>query len=811
MRLILDGRLSTSVLLKRIALASQQGYNEICADLIIEEQEQQQHRSQDNFDVEDDDDDNSIVSRSCSISSICSVQDDGGDGDDHDGEEDDNSIVCGSLVSQRTLCSSVLSTMTTSSWLVIDSETNDDPTSLSLAVAVAASRKEKITTVHLCHWDFDRIDNDVIVALQDYLEYETSFRDFDIGGGGGGDCHHCNDGDDDSSSSLSQLRHVVLEDCVGGECLQYFVVVLFETVAKRPDSTLAIQYNKQRKMPPSIANGLYQGATEHGAFHHNANAISGYGGGGRHRHPSSSSCCNNSITHGDCQLRSLCLVGMTLTPLTIRMLQVAIPLLRPHLTELKIRGASSTVVSSSSSVDGNGDGLDNTEKKKKQHVSIIGRYKPDMEQVVQGLHYILEKLSSSSSCLRTLDLQHCHLPDEYLADLLEALDPTTINTLKLNGNIIQEESQQMIHAILTHRGCTLKHLDVSSCQSQQQMLSSPPGPGYYYRNVVSILSLAEIAHAVSERNNSLETLDVSNNKLLDEDVTQLALAIRKSTSLQHVSMQNCHITDNGMRAIAAVIPHFGPQMKRLRIDGYQSIRHHKQVQRKMYNALLQNVYLHELTVPLSCNRSKSIDWILEMNRAGRCALNSFWDQPASLTMNKKGRNNDDQKGLSADSNVSGTDSNKGMSLPNLKAAPGNKVTTSFCDSFKPIPNNLWPIILARADRVSRQNCDIRRDLNDNNGSSCLMSSSFSPEDPALKIKDRKAASTIYLLLREKGYESCMKDLYHEGDNDCGVRVEDEITTNNINPKPTTTSTLSLSSPTLNSRNKNIFRKTTPAA
>merc|ERR1719354_270217 len=94
--------------------------------------------------------------------------------------------------------------------------------------------------------------------------------------------------------------------------------------------------------------------------------------------------------------------------------------------------------------------------------------------------------------LQNLDLQQCHLPDEFIADLLEALYPESIVSLNLNGNMAHQESQSVSYQILSHERCKLEDLDLSWQRSPNAQ-----------RNY-SILECGILASALAENNTSLE-------------------------------------------------------------------------------------------------------------------------------------------------------------------------------------------------------------------------------------------------------------------------------------------------------------------
>jgi hypothetical protein len=450
-----------------------------------------------------------------------------------------------------------------------------------------------------------------------------------------------------------QNREVILHNCSGRERLQQLIVLLMDT-----NSSITIRYDRQRKLPIYIARGLQLGA----------DTIFG-----------------EDNENNFCQLRSLTLKGMTFTPLTVNYLQMALSLL-PNLKELTVHGKFTLIE------------LDHHE------TSIAGRIgSKSMIHVVDTLHGILRELAPQ---LKLLDLQRCHLPDEYLAHIIEGLattgaagssSMTAIETLKLNGNMAHEKSQNVLcNQILSKWNCQLRHLDLS-----WQRLP-------FAKRNHSILNINLLSKVLADnnKNSSLKTLNLSENRLLDEDVALLAVAISRHHTIRSVRLQNCRITDQGFISLASTLPKCSENLKHLFLDGKHQIRDDTALVRKtIFQSLLKNVYLRELALPYCCE-SKSIDWALELNRAGRRALL-----------------------------VPGVPDD-------IRDCPDPAIECTICsapsfdsqNSSNQLPDNLWPTILERADRITRQEYYLNE-----------MDSSTS-----------KAASAMYLLLREKGYKSIIQ-------------------------------------------------------
>eukprot|EP00536_Pseudo-nitzschia_multiseries_P002777 jgi/Psemu1/301561/fgenesh1_kg.38_\ len=361
------------------------------------------------------------------------------------------------------------------------------------------------------------------------------------------------------------------------------------------------------------------------------------------------------------QLRSLTLDGMTISPRAANCLKATLPLLS-NLKGLTLRGNFTLVE------------LDHKKS------SIMGHVYSEMIQVTDSLHSMLRNLPR----LKYLDLQRCHLPDEFLADILDALYPESIQTLNLNGNMTCQESHHVLRKILSDPRCGLSHLDLS----WQRRPNTP-------RNC-SILDLDVLPTVLADENASLRTLNLSENMLLDEDVGRLAVAMSRHPNLCRVYLQDCHISDGGLIALAHTLPKCQENLRRVYLNGKQNIHRAALVRKTIFQALLRNFYLLELVLPYAI-QSKSMNWTLELNRAGRRAL-----------LQHDVRNCPD---------------------------PAIECTIDAAPSFDSqsgtnhIPRSLWPCVLRRADRIARKD--------------------YFGED----VSTAKGASAIYFLLREKGHQA----------------------------------------------------------
>mmetsp|Transcript_11627 Transcript_11627/g.33470 ORF Transcript_11627/g.33470 Transcript_11627/m.33470 type:complete len:539 (-) Transcript_11627:212-1828(-) len=441
----------------------------------------------------------------------------------------------------------------------------------------------------------------------------------------------------DNEPMVGNGREVILHNCEGSERLEHLIVFLMET-----NSSLTVRYDMQRDLPIYVARGLKRGAKQI-------------------RDNERDGCCF--------QLRSLTLKGTTLTPQTADCLEKTLSLLS-NLEELTLRGNFT---------------LQQFDHKKS---SIMGRVHSEMMQVADSLHNALRSLPR----LKELDLQQCHLRDEFLADLLDALHPESIRSLNLNGNMVHEESQHVLHKILSHCRCGLSHLDLS-----WQRL--PKGARNRNRNNNhSILDLGILPTVLADQNTSLRTLNLSENILLDEDVDQLAVVLSSHPNLSRVYLIDCFISDEGLIALAQILPKCRENLIHLYLYGRQNIDCTAMVRKELYRGLLRNFYLKELGLPDGL-RSKTIDWTLELNRAGRRAL-----------LDHDVRNCPD---------------------PAIECTLHTAPSFDSQSGTSHVPCNLWPHVLARANRVATQ------------------------ENFGDDLSQKKAASTIYMLIREKGYHALL--------------------------------------------------------
>lgn len=505
-------------------------------------------------------------------------------------------------------------------------------------------------------------------------------------------------------------REIILHNCEGEEDLENLVAAIagLETTAE-----LTVRYDKQRDLPIRIARGLRAGAES----------------------------CKSGI-------RCIELKGMTITVKTVNYLRRALPFLS-NLEELTIRGNITLA-----ELDG------------ERPRSILGENGTRASRIV--LNSLCDTIRMIAPTLKVLDLQRCHLPDEYLSAILQCLllpTPTAnsatpdskrrssplsrfsssaipivtanIRALKLNGNVARQKSQSVLYRLLTSDCCQLRHLDLS-----WQRYSNAQGN----RSVLDLEALNEGLDV----NKSLTTLNVSENKLLDGDVGRLSVAVSNHPTMRTLRLQNCSITDRGVIAIATRIPHCNDTLKHVHIDGIQRVRNVKHVRRVLFDALLQNVYLKELDLPYNLH-SDSMDWTVELNRNGaRQALSALSrsydedDRDRDVLRNERRVDCVSDPAIECVVAAASTTNNEGKRRAD-KNFPSTTLPYCFVDSqsnernrrglsssFSNAKSALWPLILEKADRMARNE--------------------YLAEEKSSTVK---AASTMYLMLRETGYRAIL--------------------------------------------------------
>jgi len=352
-------------------------------------------------------------------------------------------------------------------------------------------------------------------------------------------------------------EEVTLQNCQGN--LQDLVA----TILRASPQKLVIRYDQQQpELPPSITAGLLQGASS-GA-----------------------------------RLKDFQVVGVTMTAVALDSFRVAFC----HKNEedptegIALESLSFQCRFTLESLD-----------KKQTH--LFGEDPTEADSVVREFLGLLDDLPH----LRSLELDDCHIPDRYLAELLQAAAASSstnpcphkrLTNLKLRGNRAQEETLRVLASWLVDEDCALRSLDLS-----WQRL---PGSS---TNCSPLTSLQALSFAL-ENNSSLQKLVLSQNKLREKDFQGLCTALEENKSLRELEVMDCRISKAGFQYLAKSLPKM--RLERLDLNGHQRVDG-ASLKSLFFGPLKENVYLFDLILPDGVE-SKSLAWLLEWNKAGRRIL-----------------------------------------------------------------------------------------------------------------------------------------------------------------------------------------------
>ena len=209
----------------------------------------------------------------------------------------------------------------------------------------------------------------------------------------------------------------------------------------------------------------------------------------------------------------------------------------------------------------------------------------------------LAKGLSENKCVRSLILSGCGLEDSQVAILLRFLTGhPSLEGLDLDGNKCGREASAALSTVLRDNKCRIRNLNLS-CQR------------------VDIGCEMEF-HIISQglaANNSVISLDISNNRVRDEDLEWISLALIKNRTLHDLNLARNKITQEGIVSIAKSIHHMRG-LKKLSLWG-------NEVTETGANALClglrENFVVESLTLFQEFSCSNDIQRLTFLNRAGR--------------------------------------------------------------------------------------------------------------------------------------------------------------------------------------------------
>eukprot|EP00934_Nitzschia_sp_Nitz4_P002923 Nitzschia sp. Nitz4//scaffold109_size72162//68023//69663//NITZ4_005859-RA/size72162-processed-gene-0.25-mRNA-1//1//CDS//3329532802//2913//frame0 len=219
--------------------------------------------------------------------------------------------------------------------------------------------------------------------------------------------------------------------------------------------------------------------------------------------------------------------------------------------------------------------------------------------------------------LRQLKLEDCHIPDHFLAEIISALSGASqVSKLYLRGNDVHLESLQVLSEWMSQSQSALKLLDLS--------WQRHPGVQGNRRSPFASINVFLGALAC---NSSLETLILSDNMFEDIDMYRMfARALPRNVTLKRLDLKDCFLSSSAFREIARNLPLL--HVQKLYLDGRQGIDGGNALKELFVDPLSHNVHLLDLTLP-NVNSTR-MDWLLELNLAGRRVIQEKNSIPSSL-------------------------------------------------------------------------------------------------------------------------------------------------------------------------------------
>jgi hypothetical protein len=211
---------------------------------------------------------------------------------------------------------------------------------------------------------------------------------------------------------------------------------------------------------------------------------------------------------------------------------------------------------------------------------------------------------SQNISLTRLNLDQCGLSDACLEQIISALgNNTIIQDLNLTQNSAHSLALTALAKLVASEGTQLKSLNLS-----HQILTGDQEE----------LDLASLAHAVDalRTNTSITSLDISGNTFSDEAVKALAVCLSVNSTLETLDVSESEITETGMDYFAE---HFC-DFKGLKTFNLAGNAWNASIGKCFAQGLENNRRLVSLGPIASCPSSERIEHFLDLNVAGRCAL-----------------------------------------------------------------------------------------------------------------------------------------------------------------------------------------------
>lgn len=208
----------------------------------------------------------------------------------------------------------------------------------------------------------------------------------------------------------------------------------------------------------------------------------------------------------------------------------------------------------------------------------------------------------ANQSLKYLDFCCCCLDDQQMADVSESLiGHPNLETLSFQSNNCGDLAGRQLASQLTHPRCRLHKLDLSF-----QLRDDQNQTKLDVRNILSALS----------KNQSLRVLDLTCNRLNDDDATMIAQVLKENTTLEEVILSRNQFTDVGIKNIAEQLPHM-KGLKKLSLWGNMFTEDGAMA---LLAGLALNMGLHTVNLFQHFKCSKQIQYFCNINRGGRKLL-----------------------------------------------------------------------------------------------------------------------------------------------------------------------------------------------
>jgi hypothetical protein len=222
--------------------------------------------------------------------------------------------------------------------------------------------------------------------------------------------------------------------------------------------------------------------------------------------------------------------------------------------------------------------------------------------------------------LQTLALGQCYLEDEFMVQVLSALENHhSLRELSLYGNGCHSESLRVIGKLLT-TSRTLESLDLTWQLGED---GKPPPQDNF--------DLSPLATGLAT-NTTLTYLNLSRNPhITDQGIRDLATALIHNSTLYHLLLRGCNISDAGLQSLASILSE-NHGLKKLWLQSSQTFG--EKGVHFLLEGLRHNVHLKEIALPDNeYDHEKEMQHFLDVNRCGgrrllqvaNCPLSSsFW-------------------------------------------------------------------------------------------------------------------------------------------------------------------------------------------